>query len=304
MSSSAAAWQQPPTPEQDGYDASLMPSAALTSSIQDTRKLPSSQNHDHILRHPEHSIENYFDLPSAMLQDSCLPQGAEVAVGTGDSLLTPPPVALPLPGDILPSPTKTRPQLQLPSFKSLGISSTRPDSLLTPPDEPTPYDLIPSPPNRPEISTNISFQRITTIMASPDHVSGTAGVKGSISTSSEDIPTPTQPKVSTSAAESTATGTGALPSIPPVLNEELEIPEWLRPPLEPLRKQASHYQRKVVLISSSCSHLPRREYKRYQCPITYPTITFIRGGYTILICVCTCHECSSAEDWVIIRSVH
>ena len=43
-------------------------------------------------------------------------------------------------------PVKCRQHLQLPSFRSLGISSRVPDALLTPPDETTIHDMMTNPP--------------------------------------------------------------------------------------------------------------------------------------------------------------
>lgn len=102
---------------------------------------------------------------------------------------------------------KCRQNLQLPSFKSLGISSRVPDALLTPPDETTIHDLMTTPPptSFPSGSRRSSYPAINMPKTpSPDRSDFTS-VLGYIATASE-APTTTASSQPTLAFSATQAG--------------------------------------------------------------------------------------------------
>ena len=91
----------------------------------------------------------------------------------------------------LPPLLRSRQRLQLPSFKSLGISSRVPDALLTPPDETIIHDLMttPTPTSFPSAFRRSSYPLINMPKTpSPDHCDFTSGL-GHIASASEAPPT-------------------------------------------------------------------------------------------------------------------
>ena len=108
--------------------------------------------------------------------------------------------------DSLPPPAKGRQNLQLPSFKSLGISSRVPDALLTPPDEAIIHDYMKTPPptSFPSACRRSSFPAINMPKTpSPDH-SDFASSFGSIATASEASATDASSHPTVAIAESSA----------------------------------------------------------------------------------------------------
>lgn len=112
----------------------------------------------------------------------------------------------------LPSLVKTRQQhLQLPSFKSLGISSRVPDALLTPPDETIIYDLMeaPAPTSFPSAFRRSSYPALNMPKTpSPDRPDFSS-VLGHVATASEASATNTsnQPSLSETQAGNREPGT-------------------------------------------------------------------------------------------------
>lgn len=87
----------------------------------------------------------------------------------------------------LPTLVKCRQHLQLPSFRSLGISSRIPDALLTPPDETTIHDWMttPTPTSFPSASRRSSYPAINMPKTpSPDRSDYTS-MLGHVATASE-----------------------------------------------------------------------------------------------------------------------
>ena len=91
----------------------------------------------------------------------------------------------------LPPLGKSRQGLQLPSFKSLGISSRVPDALLTPPDETTIHDMMTTPPptSFPSTFRRSSYPLVNMPKTpSPDRPDFTSGL-GHIASASDAPPT-------------------------------------------------------------------------------------------------------------------
>ena len=92
-------------------------------------------------------------------------------------------------------PVKHRQHLQLPSFKSLGISSRVPDALLTPPDEATIHDCLSSPAQTsfPSVSRRFSYPAIAMPKTPSPDQSDSTSVLGSVATTSEASTTGSNP---------------------------------------------------------------------------------------------------------------
>ena len=142
----------------------------------------------------------------------------------------------------LPPLLKGRQNLQLPSFKSLGISSRVPDALLTPPDETTIHDLMTDPPptSFPSGSRRSSYPALnmpkTPSPDRPDFIS----VIGYVTTASEESTTTAsnQPTVAFSTAQAGNTEHGTDPTKSDSEDSEM-VPgqfDWLKEATDALGK--------------------------------------------------------------------
>lgn len=194
MTTKAPARPQPFLPDQDVASSidDIPPKTCLNSRGYSDSEVPSC-------RASEEKQYNISDFAPPVLNDL-----AAAGIQTTDMHSLPPLV-------------KGRQHLQLPSFRSLGISSRIPDALLTPPDETTIHDYMTPPPptSLPLASRRSSFPAINMPKTpSPDRSDFTS-MLGHVATASE---TPTAASnhpilaVSTAQADDAERGTDPMES--------------------------------------------------------------------------------------------
>jgi len=151
-------------------------------------------------------------------------------------------------GLLLPLHMKARQNLQLPSFKSLGIASRLPDALLTPPDESI-FELG-KPATLSHFSRSSSFPPSMPKTPSPDLTDFASEVGYTLTTSR--APSSTQPTMPTTEPEGNADeedGTGPISSSSEDEEYLPEPPGWLTEAVEPVGKFAVSYISRSILAN-------------------------------------------------------